>query len=122
MGTASGFLDVILMDDNLFEEEFETFTVELIERGTSQADISTTGASFEANIRDNETLTAGITAESSEVAEGQFAVFRVTLTGGPTAKATKVQFDVSGNVTAGEDYGIPLGSLSFPPGDTTGST
>ena len=122
VGTASGFLDVILMDDNLFEEEFETFTVELIERGTSQADISTTGASFEANIRDNETLAAGITAESSEVAEGQFAVFRVTLTGGPTAKATKVQFDVSGNVTAGEDYGIPLGSLSFPPGDTTGST
>ena len=122
VGTTSGFLDVTLEDDNLFEEEFETFTVELIQQGTRLAAISATGASFEASIRDNETLTTGITAESKSVAEGQLAIFRVTLTGGLTAEATSVHVEALGTAEAAEDYGIPFGSLSFPPGDSTGRT
>ena len=122
VGTTSGFLDVTLEDDNLFEEEFETFAVELIQQGTRLATISTTGASFEASIRDNETLTAAITAESKSVAEGQLAIFRVTLTGGLTAEATSVHVEALGTAEAAEDYGIPFGSLSFPPGDSTGRT
>ena len=122
VGTTSGFLDVTLEDDNLFEEEFETFAVELIQQGTRLAAISATDASFEASIRDNETLTAAITAESKSVAEGQLAIFRVTLTGGLTAEATSVHVEALGNAEAAEDYGIPFGSLSFPPGDSTGRT
>ena len=122
VGTTSGFLDVTLEDDNLFEEEFETFAVELIQQGTRLAAISATGASFEASIRDNETLTAAITAESKSVAEGQLAIFRVTLTGGLTAEATSVHVEALGTAEAAEDYGIPFGSLSFPPGDSTGRT
>ena len=122
VGTTSGFLDVTLEDDNLFEEEFETFAVELIQQGTRLAAISATGASFEASIRDNETLTAAITAESKSVAEGQLAIFRVTLTGGLTAEATSVYVEALGTAEAAEDYGIPFGSLSFPPGDSTGRT
>ena len=79
------------------EEEFETFTVELIQPGTRLATLSTTDASFEASIRDNETLTAAITAESDSVAEGQLAVFRVALTGALTTQATNVQFEASGD-------------------------
>ena len=120
VGTTSGFLDVTLEDDNLFEEEFETFAVELIQQGTRLAAISATDASFEVSIRDNETLTAAITAESKSVAEGQLAIFRVTLTGGLTAEATSVHVEALGNAEAAEDYGIPFGSLSFPPGDSTG--
>ena len=122
VGTTSGFLDVTLEDDNLFEEEFETFAVELIQQGTRLAAISATDASFEASIRDNETLTAAITAESKSVAEGQLAIFRVTLTGGLTAEATSVHVEALGTAEAAEDYGIPFGSLSFPPGDSTGRT
>ena len=122
VGTTSGFLDVTLEDDNLFEEEFETFAVELIQQGTRLAAISATGASFEASIRDNETLTTAITAESKSVAEGQLAIFRVTLTGGLTAEATSVHVEALGTAEAAEDYGIPFGSLSFPPGDSTGRT
>ena len=122
VGTTSGFLDVTLEDDNLFEEEFETFAVELIQQGTRLAAISATGASFEVSIRDNETLTTAITAESKSVAEGQLAIFRVTLTGGLTAEATSVHVEALGTAEAVEDYGIPFGSLSFPPGDSTGRT
>ena len=120
VGTTSDFLQVTLEDDNLLEEEFETFTVELIQPGTRLATLSTTDASFEASIRDNETLTAAITAESDSVAEGQLAVFRVTLTGAFTTQATNVQFEASGDATAVEDYGIPFGPVSFPSGDSTG--
>ena len=122
VGTTIGFLDVTLEDDNLFEEEFETFAVELIQQGTRLAAISAADASFEASIRDNETLTAAITAESKSVAEGQLAIFRVTLTGGLTAEATSVHVEALGTAEAAEDYGIPFGSLSFPPGDSTGRT
>ena len=120
VGTTSDFLQVTLEDDNLLEEEFETFTVELIQQGTRLATLSTTDASFEASIRDNETLTAAITAESDSVAEGQLAVFRVTLTGALTTQATNVQFEASGDAMAVEDYGAPYGLLSFPSGDSTG--
>ena len=113
VGTTSDLLQVTLEDDNLLEEEFETFTVELIQPGTSLATLSTTDASYEASIRDNETLTAAITAESDSVAEGQLAVFRVTLTGAFTTQATNVQFEASGDATAVEDYGIPFGPVSF---------
>ena len=100
VGTTSDFLQVTLEDDNLLEEEFETFTVELIQQGTRLATLSTTDASFEASIRDNETLTASITAESDSVAEGQLAVFRVTLTGALTVEATNVQFEALGDATS----------------------
>ena len=120
VGTTSDFLQVTLEDDNLLEEEFETFTVELIQQGTRLATLSTTDASFEASIKDNETLTAAITAESDSVAEGQLAVFRVALTGALTTQATNVQFEASGDAMAVEDYGAPYGQVSFPSGDSTG--
>ena len=120
VGTTSDFLLVTLKDDNLFEEELETFTVELIPQGTRLATLSTTDASFEASIRDNETLTAAITADSDTVAEGELAVFRVTLTGSITTEITNVNFEELGDARTVEDYGTPFGLLSFPPGDSTG--
>ena len=121
-GTTSGFLDVSLVDDNLFEVELETFTVELIPQGTSLTTLSTTGAAVETSIRDNETLTELITADTGAVAEGHVAVFRATLFGDLTAQATSVQFGALGDATAGEDYGIPYGSLTIPAGDLTGTS
>ena len=59
-GENTGFIDVDIVDDNLFERSLETFSVELVANGTRLATISPTEGSFEVSIRDNETLTAYI--------------------------------------------------------------
>ena len=121
VGATSGFLDVDLVDDNLFEPALETFTVELIQAGSRLLSISPTAASYEVSIRDNETLAAAITADAETVAEGQDAQFTVTLTGGVAAEAVTVQFETKGEVSAADDYSTPIGNLTFPSGNTTGS-
>ena len=120
VGTTVGFLDVSLVDDAMLEAEFETFTVELTQQGTDLATLSTTGASYEVSIRDNEMLTAAISAETGSVAEGDLAVFRVTLSGDRASQATDVHFEASGDARSEEDYGVPSGSLSFPAGNSSG--
>ncbi|MCY3913487.1 MAG: fibronectin type III domain-containing protein, partial [Chloroflexi bacterium] len=121
IGDTTGFLDVYLEDDNLFEPALETFTVELVQAGSRLLSISPTGASYEVSIRDDETLAATITADAETVAEGQDAQFTVTLTGGVAAEAVTVQFETKGDVSAPDDYSTPIGNLTFPPGNTTGS-
>ena len=66
IGDTTGFLDVYLEDDNLFEAALETFTVELIQAGSRLLSISPTTASYEVSIRDNETLAAAITADAED--------------------------------------------------------
>ena len=122
VGATSGMLEVNLMDDNLFEQSLETFTVDLIDQGTRLSTLSPTEASFEASIRDNESLTTSITANAEMAAEGNDTTFTVTLTGGVPADAVTVAFEAAGTATAVDDYDAPIGAITFPPGSVSGKT
>ena len=119
-GENTGFIDVDIVDDNLFESSLETFSVELVASETRLADISPTQGSFQVSIRDNETLTASISADAENVAEGNDAAFTVTLTGGVPADDASVPYETSGSATVTDDYSAPKGAITFPPGDASG--
>ena len=121
LGTTSGIIEVNLVDDNLLEQELETFTVELIAEGSRLIEISPSGDSFETSIKDNESLTAAIVANSDSVAEGDETTFTVTLNGAVTEEPVSVEFQAAGTATAALDYGTPTGNLEFPPGNITGN-
>ena len=86
--------------------------------GTRLATISPTENSFETSIRDNETLTASITADALNVVEGGIAGFTVRLTGGVTQEDVQVTFETGGDAEAGRDYDAPIGNLTLPPATT----
>ena len=116
VGMTSGSVQVDLIDDNLLEGELETFIVELIEQGRLLLTLSPADALYEVSIRDNETLTAAITSSAEYVAEGGEAVFTVYLTGGVTTEDVQIAFETAGDTQAGDDYGLPTGNITFPPG------
>ena len=120
-GVNSGFIDVDIVDDNLFEDSLETFSLELVANNDTRfATISPTEGSFEVSIRDDETLTASIAANAENVAEGNDVTFTVTLTGGVPADDVSIPFETSGSATVVDDYDAPKGAITFPPGDSTG--
>ena len=121
LGTTSGIIEVNLVDDNLLEQELETFTVKLIATGTRLVEISPAGNSFETSIRDNESLIAAIVANAESVAEGDETTFTVTLNGAVTEEPVSVEFEAAGTASAALDYGTPTGNLEFPPGNITGN-
>ncbi len=119
-GVNTGFIDVDIVDDILFESSLETFRVELVANDTRLATISSIEWFFEVSIRDNETLTASISADAVTVAEGNDTTFTVTLTGGVPADDVSVPFETSGTATVTDDYSAPKGAITFPPGDASG--
>ena len=126
-GETTGFIDVEIIDDNLIEATLETFSVELLSAGSRLSTLSATDASYEASIRDNETLTASIIANAKNVVEGQDAVFTVRLAGGVTTEVTKITFEVSESDSTktyvdADDYGTPIGNLTLPEGDDSGAS
>ena len=126
-GETTGFVDVDIEDDNLVEAELETFSVELLQAGSSLVTLSSTDASYEASIRDNETLIASIIANQENVVEGQDAAFTVQLRGGITTADTSITFELSESDSIEvyvdtDDYGTPIGNLTFPAGDDSGTS
>ena len=119
-GVATGFIDVDVVDDNLFEAALETFTLELVASDSRLVTISPNEGLFEVSIRDNEALIASIEADAQTVAEGNDTTFTVTLTGGVPADDVSVPFETSGEATVTDDYSAPKGAITFPPGDSTG--
>ena len=119
-GENTGFIDVDIVDDNLFESSLETFSVELVAGDTRLATISPTAGTFEVSIRDNETLTASIAADAGNVAEGNDVTFTVTLVGGVPADDVSVPFETAGSAAVTDDYAAPKGAITFPPGDSSG--
>ena len=123
----SAFIDAHIVDDNLAEAALETFTVELVAADSRLVALSSTDASYEASIRDNETLIASVIANQEYVVEGQDAFFTVRLAGGVTTEDTYVTFELTEGV-AGEvyvdtdDYGSPIGNLSLPSNNKTGES
>ena len=93
--------------------------MELIDQGTRLIALPPTGSSFEASIRDDETLTASIVASAESVVEGSNTTFTVTLMGGVTEDGVSVAFEAGGTATE-EDYGRPTGAIMLPPDDASG--
>ncbi len=122
VGSTAGFIEVDLVDDGILEPELETFSVDILEPGSRQVVISATDNSFEASVRDDETLSARITADAENAAEGEDAGFTVTLMGGTTTRAVQVNFETGGEASAGTDYNTPIGNLTFPAGDRSGQS
>ena len=117
-GHFSRTFEVTVVDDDLFEEKFETFTVELT--GAQGLGLVDSQKSVEINIRDNERLSATVTADAVSVSEGEDAVFTVSLEGGRTTGPTVITYEVEGTAAAA-DYTAPNGTLTILAGDRTGS-
>ena len=120
-GTLRGFIDVAIVDDTLMEPLLETFSIQLLAAGTQHLTVSSTDASSEAGIRDDDVLSAGVTANYNSITEGQNAVFTVKLSKGTSTQDVTVTFAVGGTATAGTDYGTPTGQLTLESGNATGT-
>ena len=126
-GQTSAFIDVDIVDDNLAEAALETFTVELVAADSRLVALSPTAASYEASIRDNESLTASVVATQMNVVEGQDAVFTVRLAGGVPTEDTSVTFELTEGVSTEvyvdtDDYGAPIGNLILPSDNKSGES
>ena len=103
-GDLSATIEVALIDDDLLEQELETFTVELVEGRHLELPDNDSDKKVQISIRDDEQLTAAITPREDSVVEGQRAVFEVRLSGGITTEDTGLEYTVAGTAVSGDDY------------------
>ena len=116
-GVFSETVEVTLLDDEAYEDEYETFTFEVTSAGNLEVDPD--NRSIEISLRDNETMRATVAADSENVAEGDTASFTVSLTPYQNAVPVEIEYAVVG--TAGQaDYTAPSGNLTIPAGETSG--
>ena len=121
VGHLTGSIEVDLIDDDLLEDRFETFTVELVEGSNLALPESEGEKKVEIKIRDDERLNPAVTARSDYIIEGNDAVFDVALSGGVTTEETVLEYTVSGTADSGDDYTAPSGTLTMPAGSDTGT-
>ena len=115
-GVLSKAVGVIVLDDEVYEKEFETFTFDL--KSALNLDLDPDHQSIVVSLRDNETLQAGAAPDSENVAEGDVASFTVTLTPFENAVPVEIEYEVAG--TAGPaDYTAPSGTLTIPAGESS---
>ena len=118
-GTRTGTITVATSLDSLNEAD-ETFMVTL----TLQTDLS--GLSLDRNsvtgtIIDDDPLTATVEAASGIIAEGESAIFEVTLTGGTSTADVEVDYTMGGTADAGTDYTPLSGTLTIAAGADRGT-
>ena len=116
---ASESFAVAIVDDDLFEEEFETFTVTLT--GAENAVLKEDEKSFEISIRDTEQLVAEVEPVAEAVYEGQPASFTVRLSEGESTAPVELSYTTAGTADVGADYIAPSGTLTIPAGQQSGT-
>ena len=121
MGHLTATIEVALIDDDLLEQELETFTVELVEGQRLELPDNESDKKVEISIRDDERLTAAITPREDSVVEGDSAVFEVRLSGGVTMQDTELEYTVAGTADSGDDYTAPGGTLTITAGSDAGT-
>ena len=115
-GVLSKAVGVILLDDERYEDEYETFTFDL--KRADNLELDTDHQSIVVSLRDNETLQADAAPDSENVAEGDVASFTVALTPFENAVPVEIEYEVAG--TAGPaDYTAPSGTLTIPAGESS---
>ena len=116
-GVLSKKVGVTLLDDEVYEDEYETFTFDL--KGAVHLEVDEDNQSIEIRLRDNETMRAVVAADSENVAEGGTASFTVSLMPYENAVPVEIEYAVVG--TAGPaDYTAPSGTLTIRAGETSG--
>ena len=121
IGHLTAAIEVDLIDDDLLEQELETFTVELVEGRRLELSDNEGHRKVRISIRDDERLSAAITPRSDSVSEGDDAVFEVRLSDGVTMEPTVLEYAVAGTADSGDDYTAPSGTLTIPAGRDAGT-
>ena len=127
IGHLTANLEIDLIDDNLLEEQLETFTVELVGGQSLVLPQNDNRRTVRISIRDDERLTAAISPVTDSVIEGEDAVFEVRLSGGVTTEKTFLEYTVAGTADSGDDYTVPDdytvtgGTLTIAAGSDTGT-
>ncbi len=117
-GVLSKTVGVTLLDDELYEDEYEQFTFDL--KGAANLEVDEDHQSIEVSLKDNETIQADVAADSQNVAEGDDASFTVTLTPFENAVPVTVKYEVVGSARPA-DYTAPSGKLTIPAGESSGA-
>ena len=121
-GTTARTVSVSTTEDSLLEPN-ETFTVALQENAALPPGVSVNSTAATATITDDDAVTATVAADAGSVAEGEDAVFTVTLSGGTTSAAATVTYETGGTASSGEDYTAPYtaesGTLTIGAGEST---
>ena len=110
-GAASATVEVSLVDDELLEAIFETFSFRI--NGAFSADVDEDHESIEISIRDDDDAQADVAVATESVAEGADAEFTVSLSGALSTAPVEVTYAVSGTAGA-DDYTAPSGTLTIP--------
>ena len=116
-GEFSKTVEVTLLDDEVYEDEYETFTFQLNSAGNLEVDPD--NRSIVVRLRDNETMRATVARDSQNVAEGDTASFTVSLTPFENAVPVEIEYAVVGTASPA-DYTAPSGRLTIRAGETSG--
>jgi|GEM_PF-2265138 len=121
-GETSQKIIVPIVDDKLTEKN-ETFTVTL--SSAKGALLDTSAAKSKITIVDNNSVAEkpvlSVTADFSEVSEGEDANFTVNLSAPSTKTVTVKYAAANGSAKMGSDFEKTTGTLTFEPGETTQS-
>ena len=117
-----GYPVIRMVDDEIFEELLETFTVEIV--GVENLLVDPFAQQFTYVIEDNERLGLSVRPEAEQVVEGEDAVFKVKISQTVPATTT-VKYWLAGTAARGEDYTPPEdyidinnpGTITIPPGE-----
>ena len=109
---------ITAVDDSAPEGE-EVFTVTL-GAVTGDATVSSAVGSTMVTIGASDPITVSLTGPA-EVAEGDPAMYTVTLSGGTSTAAVMVPYTLSGMADSGTDYETPSGSVTIPASATSGT-
>ena len=102
------------MDDDLFEQRNELFTVTLTRERWVLVDPDNSSRNIK--IRDDDVLSAAVVAENANVVEGSDATFRIWVSGSRHTEDVVVQYETGGTATSGDDYTAPTGTVTIPVG------
>ena len=113
-GSLTGAFEIQLVDDDLFEQRNELFTVTLTRERWVLVDPDNSSRNIK--IKDDEVLSAAVVAANANVVEGSDATFRIWVSGSRHTEDVVVQYETGGTATSGDDYTAPSGKVTIPVG------
>ena len=113
-GSLTGAFEIQLVDDDLFEQRNELFTVTLTRERWVVVDPDNSSRNIK--IKDDEVLSAAVVAAAANVVEGSNATFHIWVSGSQPTEDVVVQYKTGGTATSGDDYTAPSGTVTIPVG------
>ena len=113
-GHLTGAFEIHLVDDDLFEQRNELFTVTLTRERWVVVDPDNSSRNIK--IKDDDDLSAAVVAAAANVVEGSNATFHIWVSGSQPTEDVVVQYETGGTATSGDDYTAPSGTVTIPVG------